>query len=84
MIALSTTSPTATASPPSVMMLMPRPSAGKQSRPAATESGIASSVISVVRTRSSVRPSTSTTMIAASRTMRPPLLIESRMKSACR
>ena len=84
MIALSTMSPTATARPPSVMMLTPRPRCGKRRSPAPMLTGIVRSTMRSARKLISVRPSTTTTISAASRTMLRPLEMERLMKSDCR
>ena len=81
MIALSTMSPTATARPPSVMMLTPRPRCGKRMSPAPMLTGMVRSTIRSARKLISVRPSTTTTISAASRTMLRPLEMERLMKS---
>ena len=80
-IALSTTSPTATARPPSVMMFTAMPNAGNSIIANRTDSGIAASVTSAVRTFSSVRKMTSMTTMPAVTSVSAPLARDISMKS---
>ncbi len=84
MIASSTRLPTAIASPPSVITLIVSPSASRASKPAASESGSAVSVTSVVRTFRRKSARMTETMIAASRSASTTLRTARSMKSAWR
>ena len=78
---MSTMSPTATARPPSVMMLTPSPSAGKRSSPAPMLTGIVRRTVRSARRLMSVRPRTRTTISTASQTIDRPFAIDRLMKS---
>ncbi len=82
--ASSTSSPIAMASPPSVMTLIDWPSHCRTSTATASDSGIAVSVISVVRADSRNANSTMATMIAPSRSACATLPTAASMKSAWR
>ena len=82
--ASSTSSPMAMASPPSVITLIDRPKARKASAATASDSGMASSEISVVRADSRKANRMTATITAPSRSASPTLPTEARMKSAWR
>ena len=84
MMAASTISPAATAKPPSVITLTPRPSGGNSSTATGIVSAIEASTTRTVRTRKSVSTRTTTTTITASRTTRAPPSMDVPMKSAWR
>ena len=84
MIASSTSSPIATASPPSVMTLIERSKAQRVRSEAASESGSAVSVMTVARTSSRNRMRMRRTMMLASRSTVTTLVTDRWMKSACR
>ena len=84
MIASSTSSPIATARPPSVITLIDMPAAHSTTSATPRLSGSAVSVISVVRTSSKNSIRMIATKIAASRSTSSRLLTDSWMKSACR
>ena len=83
-MALSTTSPTATARPPSVMMFTASPKSGKQAMPSSTESGMVMRVMIAVRRFSRVSTITSITTIPAMMRVSLPFSSERLMKSAWR
>ncbi len=82
--ASSTSSPLAIARPPRVMTLRDWPSSLKIRIVTASDSGMATSEISVVRADSRKANSTIATMIAPSRRASLTLPIDASMKSACR
>ncbi len=73
----------ATASPPSVSVLMDSPKAVITSAVMTKDSGMAVRVIAVVRTLSRNRKSTTTTRMAPSRSASTTLPMAALMKSAC-
>ena len=83
-MALSTTSPTATARPPRVMMLTASPKVGNKAMPRMTERGMVMSVMIAVRRFSSVSTITSITTIPAMMSVSLPFSRERLMKSAWR
>ena len=84
MMALSTTSPTATARPPRVMMLMASPKTGNIIIPNRTDRGMEISVMMAVRRFSSVRKMTIMTTAPAMSRVSVPLSRDISMKSAWR
>ena len=82
--ASSTSSPIAMARPPSVITLIDCPSSWNTSAVTASESGIATSEITVVRADSRKANSTTATMMAPSRSASATLPMEAWMKSDCR
>ena len=83
-IASSTSVPMAIAMPPSVIVSIVSPSPAKTSAVVSTESGIAASVMRLVRKFQRNRKSTTKTQIAPSRIACTTLSTAVRMKSACR
>ena len=82
-MASSTSAPIAMARPPSVMVLIDRPSAWNTSAVTRMETGIAVSEMSVVRRLSRKANSTTATMIAPSRSASSTFSIEDSMNAAC-
>ena len=83
-MASSTNSPIATARPPSVMVLMPRPNHWKTMNVTKSDRGIAVSVMKVVRKLRRKRNSTIETIRLPSRRASSTLAIARSMKFACR
>ena len=83
-IAASTMSPIATANPPSVITLTPRPSEGKISNPIRTEIGMVARTMIIVLSSNNVTRRTIITIIAASRATSLPPSMDLAIKSAWR
>ena len=83
-MASSTSSPTATAMPPRVMVFTVTPNARKISSVAMIDSGMAVRVMTLVRTLARNRNSTRNTQMVPSRMASMTLSTAVRMKSACR
>ncbi len=83
-IASSTRSPTAMAIPPSVIVLMPAPKARSASTAAASDSGIAVSVMALARVLARNRRTMNTTSTPPSRSARNMFATATSMKSAWR